>query len=102
MLPYWQPTGESRHPRLNSKPARSPSRAAGPHLNSRAFGRAQFLSLPCTRPRFLMTAEKVLIVEDEENERNGLAELIGAWGYKTETARDGVEGLEKLESWNPG
>ena len=49
-----------------------------------------------------MTAEKVLIVEDEENERNGLAELIGAWGYKTETARDGVEGLEKLESWNPG
>jgi len=49
-----------------------------------------------------MIQEKVLIVEDEENERTGLAELIGAWGYATETASDGVEGLEKVESWNPG
>jgi DNA-binding NtrC family response regulator len=49
-----------------------------------------------------MTQEKVLIVEDEENERTGLAELIGAWGYETETACDGVEGLDKVESWNPG
>ena len=49
-----------------------------------------------------MTQEKVLIVEDEENERTGLAELIGAWGYETETASDGVEGLDKVESWNPG
>jgi len=46
--------------------------------------------------------EKVLIVEDEEHERSGLAELISAWGYRTETARDGVEGLEKIESWEPG
>jgi DNA-binding NtrC family response regulator len=49
-----------------------------------------------------MTIEKVLIVEDEENERTGLAELVSAWGYRTETARDGVEGLEKVTSWNPG
>jgi DNA-binding NtrC family response regulator len=49
-----------------------------------------------------MTREKILIVEDEENERTGLAELIGAWGYETETASDGVEGLDKVESWNPG
>ena len=49
-----------------------------------------------------MEIEKVLIVEDEENERNGLAELISAWGFRTETARDGVEGLEKLLSWSPG
>jgi DNA-binding NtrC family response regulator len=46
--------------------------------------------------------EKVLIVEDEENERSGLAELISAWGYRTETARDGVEGLEKILSCSPG
>ncbi len=46
--------------------------------------------------------EKVLIVEDEEHERSGLAELISAWGYRTETARDGMEGLEKIQSWNPG
>jgi DNA-binding NtrC family response regulator len=49
-----------------------------------------------------MTQEKVLIVEDEENERTGLAELVRAWGYDTETAGDGVEGLERVESWNPG
>src|SRR6201997_5686506 len=49
-----------------------------------------------------MAQEKVLIVEDEENERSGLAELVQAWGYETETAADGVEGALTLESWNPG
>jgi len=49
-----------------------------------------------------MEWEKVLIVEDEEYERSGLAELISAWGYRTETARDGVEGLEKVLAWSPG
>ncbi|MGZ4819114.1 MAG: sigma-54-dependent transcriptional regulator [Terriglobales bacterium] len=48
-----------------------------------------------------MTQEKVLIVEDEENERTGLAELVSLWGFKCETARDGMEALEKLESWSP-
>src|SRR5208337_2408089 len=55
-----------------------------------------------TRRQFSMTQEKVLIVEDEENERMGLAELVRAWGYEAETARDGVEGLERTESWGPG
>ncbi len=50
----------------------------------------------------MSSQEKVLIVEDEENERTGLAELITAWGYRTETARDGLEGLEKAASWSPG
>jgi len=49
-----------------------------------------------------MAHEKVLIVEDEENERTGLAELVRAWGYEAETACDGVEGLERTESWRPG
>ncbi|MFB3815531.1 MAG: sigma-54-dependent transcriptional regulator [Terriglobales bacterium] len=49
-----------------------------------------------------MTQEKVLIVEDEEHERTGLAELISAWGYRTDTARDGLEGLEKVAAWAPG
>jgi DNA-binding NtrC family response regulator len=48
-----------------------------------------------------MSQEKVLIVEDEENERTGLAELLSAWGYRAETASDGVEGLEKVASWSP-
>jgi len=41
-------------------------------------------------------------VEDEENERSGLAELISAWGYRTETAKDGLEGLDKVATWSPG
>ncbi len=48
-----------------------------------------------------MNQEKVLIVEDEENERTGLAELVSAWGYRAETAKDGAEGLEKVTNWSP-
>src|SRR5580700_8756535 len=48
-----------------------------------------------------MIQEKVLIVEDEENERTGLAELVRAWGYETDTADDGVDGLAKVVSWGP-
>ncbi|MBV9574673.1 MAG: sigma-54-dependent Fis family transcriptional regulator, partial [Acidobacteriales bacterium] len=48
-----------------------------------------------------MSHEKVLIVEDEENERTGLAELVTSWGYRAETAKDGVEGLEKITNWSP-
>ncbi len=51
-----------------------------------------------------MTAEaatKVLIVEDEVHARQGLAELISDWGYRTETARDGAEGYEKVVAWSP-
>jgi len=49
-----------------------------------------------------MSAEKVLIVEDEPNTRSGLAELVSGWGYRTETAKDGVEGLEKCLAFQPG
>jgi DNA-binding NtrC family response regulator len=45
---------------------------------------------------------KVLIVEDEPHALMGLAELISGWGYTTETARDGIEGWEKAQEWNPG
>src|ERR1700729_2289649 len=48
-----------------------------------------------------MRQERVLIVEDEENERSGLAEIVTSWGYRAETARDGVEGLEKAAQWSP-
>src|SRR6266536_488500 len=49
----------------------------------------------------VMNNEKVLIVEDEENERTGLAELVSSWGYSAETARDGQEGHEKVLAWSP-
>jgi DNA-binding NtrC family response regulator len=44
---------------------------------------------------------KVLIVEDEPHALMGLAELISGWGYRTETARDGVEGWDKALAWDP-
>jgi DNA-binding NtrC family response regulator len=50
----------------------------------------------------MATSEKVLIVEDEPHALTGLAELVSGWGYRTETARDGVEALEKVGSWVPG
>ena len=34
-----------------------------------------------------MNHEKVLIVEDEENERSGLAEIVSSWGYRAVSAR---------------
>ena len=44
---------------------------------------------------------KVLIAEDEPNALIGLAELISGWGYRTETARDGIEAWEKVLSFDP-
>ena len=49
----------------------------------------------------MQNAVKVLIVEDEPNALAGLAELISGWGYRTETARDGIEGWEKALAWEP-
>ena len=50
----------------------------------------------------MVKQEKVLIVEDEPHALTGLAELVAGWGYRTETARDGVEALDKVLVWQPG
>jgi DNA-binding NtrC family response regulator len=44
---------------------------------------------------------KILIVEDNAHERQGLADLLSLWGYETETAGDGSEAMEKVSSFNP-
>jgi DNA-binding NtrC family response regulator len=49
----------------------------------------------------MANAVKVLIVEDEPHALTGLAELISGWGYRTETAMDGMEGWEKILAWEP-
>ena len=49
-----------------------------------------------------MKQERVLIVEDEENERTGLAELVNLWGFKADTAADGLEALERVDAFLPG
>jgi DNA-binding NtrC family response regulator len=50
----------------------------------------------------MTSQEKVLIVEDEPHALSGLAELVSGWGYRTETARDGIEALDKVTAWQPG
>ena len=76
-------------PHLREETARA-SRAALP-----------LFALPTDNRKASMAQERVLIIEDEENERTGLAELVKAWGYRTETAGDGLEGLEKITSFAP-
>lgn len=42
---------------------------------------------------------KVLIVDDEISQRSGLAAVVSAWGMVAETAADGNEALQKLNSF---
>ena len=41
---------------------------------------------------------RVLIADDEENQRAGLAKMIQSWGFAVETAADGQEALDKLNA----
>ena len=42
---------------------------------------------------------RVLIADDEEDQRSGLASLVSSWGFTVETAADGHEALEKLAAF---
>ena len=44
---------------------------------------------------------RVLVVDDEPNERHGLAELLTAWGYDVVAAGDGVEALQQMATALP-
>jgi DNA-binding NtrC family response regulator len=44
---------------------------------------------------------RVLVVEDDAAARQGLTELVRAWGYEAESASDGQEGLERIASGHP-
>ena len=45
------------------------------------------------------TSARVLIVDDEEDQRNGLASLVSSWGFTVETALDGQDALDKLQAF---
>jgi DNA-binding NtrC family response regulator len=45
------------------------------------------------------TAARVLIADDEDDQRNGLASIVSSWGFEVETAADGQQALEKLASF---
>jgi DNA-binding NtrC family response regulator len=47
----------------------------------------------------LGNATRVLIVDDEETQRAGLASMVASWGFTAETAADGQEALEKLATF---
>jgi DNA-binding NtrC family response regulator len=44
---------------------------------------------------------KVLVVDDDESSRRGLATLVSAWGYAAEEAADGEEALERARAVLP-
>ena len=46
-------------------------------------------------------AERVLIVEDDSAARTGLTELVRTWGFLTDSAADGEEGLHKITQFRP-
>jgi len=44
---------------------------------------------------------RVLIVDDEVDSRDALAELTQRWGYDVQTAGDGTEALRRAIEWHP-
>ena len=46
-----------------------------------------------------MQRSRVLIVDDEDNQRSALATMVSAWGYATKTASNGLEALTKLQEF---
>jgi DNA-binding NtrC family response regulator len=67
---------------------------------------------PSRRPRVQVQAKpapaketaertRVLVVDDEESARIGLAELIESWGFETAVAEDGRTALDKIKSFRP-
>jgi DNA-binding NtrC family response regulator len=44
---------------------------------------------------------KILVVDDDASEREGLAELLRVWGYEAEVAADGQRALDQAEVFNP-
>jgi len=44
---------------------------------------------------------RVLIVDDEENAREGLKELLDSWGYEVALAADGKAGLDLVKRFQP-
>jgi DNA-binding NtrC family response regulator len=44
---------------------------------------------------------RVLVVDDEANQRMALASMLKGWGFEAETAANGQEALERIQSFSP-
>ena len=53
------------------------------------------------KKRDLMTGRRVLIVDDEEGFRDGVADLLHMEGYEVSVARDAVEAVQVLPEFRP-
>ena len=63
------------------------------------FGRVRAILL--VAEHFRMSFKKrALIVDDEENQRTGLAEMLASFGIEPLTATDGQDAIEKLASFH--
>ncbi len=45
--------------------------------------------------------KRILIADDDEAARAGLADLLSAWGYQVEEAVDGKDALERAPAFGP-
>ena len=43
---------------------------------------------------------RILVVDDEVNQRSALGSVVTRWGYQVETASDGAEALAKLKDFD--
>ncbi|MFN0120985.1 MAG: sigma-54-dependent transcriptional regulator [Blastocatellia bacterium] len=48
-----------------------------------------------------MNKARVLIVDDEQAAREGLKEIVSAWGYESRAASDGMEAIEIAREFTP-
>jgi len=46
-------------------------------------------------------SRRILVVEDNADSRETLAELLKLWGFEVESAGDGLQGVRKALSWRP-
>ena len=44
---------------------------------------------------------RILIADDDESARSGLADLLSTWGYEVEEAIDGKDALERAPAFGP-
>src|SRR5688500_20121876 len=93
------------HPsRAGVSGARRERAAAGrfgpPHADNRLARKGSNTVSPSRRDQ--TKSGKILVVDDEPAERDGVARLVGQWGYDVETAPSGEEALNLIETPHPG
>ena len=57
--------------------------------------------LQVSRRLMYQTQKRVLVVDDELNQRSAVAAMVERWGFLTATAADGIEALERLRDFRP-